>query len=94
MPDSLRITPVDLAGSHLSLRLHSLTKEQIESVLGFAPNVQDDGDKVTASWGFKPETPFYSWTCGIWDYKGSAEYGGWSFYGELWIADFLFHGHT
>lgn len=61
------IEAVDTAGDCLSYRLpESVTPEQIESVLGFAPNVQDDPDKVTMSWGFKLDGV----RCGIWDYKG------------------------
>lgn len=51
---------------------NTITPEQIVAVLG-PPNVKDDPDKVTHSWGFLLDGA----ECGIWDYKGSR----WSTYG-------------
>jgi hypothetical protein len=67
------ITPVDAVGSRKTGMLpDTLTKEAIESVLGFPPNVADDADRVEHSWGFEVDGV----RCGIWDYCGAR----WSVY--------------
>ena len=67
------IKPINVAGKWRTAMLPStITPQDIESVLGFAPNIADDPDKVTHSWGFTVN----GHECGIWDYKGSR----WSVY--------------
>jgi len=79
----LNIIPVAEPGYSKTGELVNLTKQQIEGVLGFAPNVEDDPHKVTASWGFmlNPEPGKNVPKCGIWDYRGSGQLGVWSTYG-------------
>ena len=79
----MRVTPYDGSGSHKTGSLSSkLSLGTIIQILGFAPNVDDDESKVTASWGFKVDGVY----CAIWDYKGSR----WSTFGprEKFIALF------
>ncbi|MFA7278735.1 MAG: hypothetical protein WC100_01410 [Sterolibacterium sp.] len=77
------VVPHPIGGSHKTGSLSpSFTKDDITRILGFAPNVQDDPAKVTASWGFMVN----GHQCGIWDYKG----GRWSTYGPQGVFDMLF----
>lgn len=63
----MEITPYNRAGASKTGSLSDrLTVADITAKLGFGPNVADDPDKVTASWGFKVDGEW----CGIWDYKG------------------------
>jgi len=80
------ITPVDSAGPHRTGELSGLTVQEITDVLGFAPNVEDDPDKVVNSWGFK----YKNKECGIWDYKGSHHGKSFSTYGPKEIFVELF----
>lgn len=64
----------------------SLTVKQINEVLGFPPNCEDDPDKVKHSWGFKLEN---GEPCGIWDYKGTK----WSTSGPDNVFEYLFPDH-
>lgn len=69
-----KIAPVDRAGDSRTGSLSSeLSVEDINTILGFPPNVQDDPDKVKYSWGFTIDGV----RCGIWDYRG----GRWSTFG-------------
>lgn len=86
MIDTKRIAPVDKAGDHATGRLQDTSVEEITTILGFGPNVKDDPYKVTASWGFTVDGV----RCGIWDYKGSAEYGQFSTFGPGKIFEELF----
>ena len=61
----MNIVPVDRPGSYRTGTLSGLTAEDIEQVLGFKANVEDDPDKVKYSWGFNVDGKFV----GIWDYK-------------------------
>lgn len=62
-----RVVPSDVPGHHHTGDLpSSITKKQIITVLGFAPNCEDDPDKVKNSWGFTVN----GFPCGIWDYRG------------------------
>ena len=47
--------------------LYRHTKEQIIQALGFAPNQEDDPDKVENCWVFTVD----GHECSIWDYRGS-----------------------
>lgn len=71
------IVPVENAGSHRTGTLRVVSKESITKALGFEPNVDDDPDKVTASWSFTVDGE----RCAVWDYKGSFEFGQASTYG-------------
>lgn len=88
----LNIVPVNKPGDSKTGELVNMTQEQIEAKMGFAPNVEGDSAKVTASWGFmlNPEPGKKVPICGIWDYKGSGRFGVWSTYGprEVFVAIF------
>jgi hypothetical protein len=60
----MEIKMVDNAGSYACGGLECSLRD-IAAILG-KPNVQDDPDKVTHSWGFTIDGDH----CGIWDYKG------------------------
>lgn len=59
-----------------------LTPKDIERVLCFPANIDDDPCKVTHSWGFTVDGN----KCGIWDYKGSR----WSIYDPANVLPKLF----
>ena len=82
----MKIEPTQLSGSHRTGTLTKYTKEQIESILGFAPNVEDDPDKVVNSWAFTID----GYKCAIWDYKGSHHYDIWSVYDPHNVLEQLF----
>lgn len=60
------IRPSLVAGEYHQFDLTGYTKDEIEKILGFPPNINDDPFKVTSSWGFTLD----GIPCGIWDYKG------------------------
>lgn len=62
----MKITPIDVPGQGREGSL-SATFAEVEGVLGFKANCDDDTSKVTHSWGFVAD----GHKCGIWDYKGS-----------------------
>jgi hypothetical protein len=79
----MKILPVNKAGDNRTGRISStISKEQIIEILGFAPNVEDDPDKVENSWGFTVDGV----RCGIWDYKSCQ----WSTFGPHEIFQKLF----
>lgn len=80
----MKILPINSGGSHKTGSLpSSLSPQDIEDVIGFPANIDDDPEKVTHSWGFTVDGA----ECGIWDYKGSR----WSTYDpKNKLAD-LFH---
>lgn len=82
----MKIKPIKKAGSHRTGTLTNISVEDINTILGFAPNVQDDPYKVKHSWGFKVGKH----ECGIWDYKGSEKWGEFSTYGPDTVFDKLF----
>ena len=45
----MNIIPVDRAGQYKMATLTNYSKEEIDQILGFAPNIQDDPDKVSYS---------------------------------------------
>lgn len=71
--------------------ISNYTKSQIQKILGFPPNLDDDHDKVTHSWMFKVN----GFEAAIWDYKGSHYFKIWSIYdphnvlGNLFVIDDL-----
>lgn len=74
----LKIVPVNgVDGSHRTGGIEGLTKAQIDGILGFKPNVQDDPSKVKHSWAFSA----LGSDCAVWDYKGSHRLKRWSAYG-------------
>lgn len=80
----MNIVPDSRVGSYRQGTLAAtVSAGRIREVLGFGPNVQDDPDKVTMSWGFRVDGV----ECAIWDYKGSAF---WSFYGPAAVFKALF----
>jgi hypothetical protein len=62
------------------------TATQISRILGFTPNVDDDPDKVSHSWGFLADGR----QCGIWSYRGSEHVRIFSTYGPREVFDQLF----
>ena len=80
-----KIIPVPQAGTYRTGALYASRKE-IEKVLGFKSNCEDDPDKVKYSWGFTVGGVH----CGIWDYKGSHKYNQFSTYGPKEIFKLLF----
>lgn len=86
MSTKIIIEKYNRPGSSRTGSLKNITKEGIEAVLGFPPNVQDDPDKVENSWGFKIDGEAF----GIWDYKGSHHVKSWSTYGPSQVLIKLF----
>ena len=82
----MKIVPVNRPGFHRTGCLEDIDVATITEVLGFAPNVNDDPDKVVNSWGFKIDDQDF----GIWDYKGSHIRGAFSTYGSAKILSKLF----
>lgn len=77
------IQPYNLPGDHRTGSIDSAyTVREINEILGFRPNVQDDPGKVKHSWGFTVDGQ----RCGIWDYRG----GRWSVFGPQEVFDVLF----
>ena len=71
----MKIIPINTSGGSCRGSLRASFKE-VEKVLGFKANCDDDPDKVTHSWGFKVNMKDVDGTsgiarCGIWDYRGS-----------------------
>jgi len=82
----MKITPINEPGSYKQGSLINLSVSEISVALGFNPNIDDDTDKVTASWGFLADiTP-----CGIWDYYGSGAVGRFSYFGPREVFVSLF----
>jgi hypothetical protein len=72
----MKITPIDEPGGSRIGSLTGVSFKDVEKVLGFKANCEDDPDKVTHSWGFSVNMKDVDGTqgvvnCGIWDYKGS-----------------------
>lgn len=83
----MKIEPSNVAGSYCDGVLPAtISKEDIIDVLGFPPNIEEDPDKVTNSWGFIVDGEH---ECGIWDYKGQCI--GWSTYGPHEVFKQLFN---
>jgi hypothetical protein len=81
------ITPVSyLTGSHRTGTLYDINVATIIEILGFAPNVQDDPDKVVNSWAFMVDGKKLA----VWDYKGSHLSGQFSTYGDHEVMAELF----
>lgn len=90
----MNITPINKAGPHRTGGLAGLNVDQITAIVGFEPNINDDPEKVTASWGFEVlDDQGNTHDCGIWDYKGSARARRFSTYGPKSIFVHLFDLH-
>ena len=85
----MKIVPHDKPGRSRTGTLYDINVRVITEILGFGPNVQDDPNKVVNSWGFKIGDEEF----GIWDYKGSQEYGQFSTYGNSAVLEKLFGVH-
>ena len=86
----MNIVPVDRAGPYRTGTLDLVTPEEIEMVLGFPPNIEDDPDKVKYSWGFEADGKFAA----IWDYKDSYKLRVFSIYDPNGIIATLFNRST
>ena len=86
----MNIVPVDRAGPSRTSTLDLATPADIEKVLGFPPNIEDDPDKVKYSWGFEVDGKFAA----IWDYKGSYKLRVFSTYDPDGIIATLFNRST
>ena len=71
------ILPIDKIGDCRTGTLENISVAQINKILGFKPNCEDDPDKVKHSWGFTVD----GIRCGVWDYKGSENYNSFSTFG-------------
>jgi hypothetical protein len=64
----MKIVPTTkFISSYRTGTISGYTKTEIDTILGFKSNVDDDHDKVKYSWGFT----INGVECAIWDYKGS-----------------------
>jgi len=85
----MKINAINTAGQSRTGTLYDINVATITEVLGFAPNVIDDPDKVVNSWGFEIDGQKF----GIWDYKGSHHMGQFSTYGDGEVLYKLFPAH-
>jgi hypothetical protein len=85
----MNIKPIDTAGAFLTGKLYDINVATITEVLGFEPNIEDDPNKVVNSWGFEIDGEQF----GIWDYKGSHNFGQFSTYGDSSVLAKLFPAH-
>jgi hypothetical protein len=74
----MKILPVNEVGDCRQGTLSNLSVKEITNILGFAPNCQDDPDKVKHSWGFSVDGV----RCGVWDYRGSGKFKTFSTFGD------------
>lgn len=86
----MNITPIQNVGSYKQGTLVNLSAQRISEKLGFNPNVDDDPYKVENSWGFEADGV----KCAIWDWKGSQNFGRFSFFGPSEVFETLFPGHV
>jgi len=82
----MKIKPINKAGAHRTGNITGYTKNEIDKILGFKPNVVDDPDKVKYSWGFT----INGVECAIWDYKGSWQCRSYSTFGPSEFFEVLF----
>lgn len=85
---NIKLTMIDEAGPHLQGYVNA-SFEELKAVLG-EPNVEDDPDKVEASWGFTAEghRPAF-----VWSWKCSAvSCRQWSAAGDFSLLEKLFPG--
>ena len=72
-----KILPYNKVGVSRTATIEGLSREEIQRIIGFEPNCEDDPVKVGKSWGFTVD----GYHCGVWSYNGSGDYGVWSAYG-------------
>jgi hypothetical protein len=82
----MNIMPISAVGPYRTGSIKGYSAKKISEILGFEPNVQDDPDKVSHSWGFLADGR----QCGIWSYKGSEMALIFSTYGPQEVFDQLF----
>lgn len=73
----MNIKPCEMQSSSRTGTLTGITVSEINEILGFEPNADDDPDKVEHSWAFQVDGTY----CGIWDYKGSHRWNQFSTFG-------------
>lgn len=81
------LNTTNFIGSHRQFGIDNQTAKSIQKALGV--QVLDrgpDDDKVTHCWDFTADGV----ECSIWDFKGSAKFKHWSFYGPREVAVNLF----
>ena len=86
----MKIEPIErYIGSYKTNTISGYDVIQINMILGFPPNKEDDPDKVVHSWQFT----LNGYECAIWDYKGSHHNKRFSIYdphnvlGHLFVID-------
>lgn len=82
----MNIIPVNIPGSHRTGSIEGYSASEISKILGFKPNIEDDPDKVSHSWGFLANGR----QCGIWSYRGSDRVKIFSTYGPTEVFEELF----
>jgi hypothetical protein len=82
----MTILPVTIPGPHRTGEIVGYTVAEINQILGFRPNVDDDPDKVCYSWGFLAD----GIQCGVWSYRNSHRIGCFSTSGPAEVFDNLF----
>jgi hypothetical protein len=83
----LKITAIDQAGPCKTGTVNISYQDLIDTI-GFPENVQDDPDKVEASWGFKDQ---HNRKAFVWCYKiGKHKCFGWSTTGDKNLLRDLF----
>lgn len=80
----------NVSGSHKQYSIVGLSAKDIEKILGFKSNVDDDPNKVKYSWGFTVAGK----DCAIWDYEGSYKYNEFSAWGDFASLVKLFGEHV
>jgi len=84
----IKLIPIDEAGGSRNGTLHT-NYNTICKVVGFKENVEDDPDKVEASWGFEDDQGRQAF---IWCYKQGKHFcNDWSTDGDQTLIDDLFH---
>jgi len=86
---NLKIRPRSDVVGHRTGYIQGLSKADIDRILGFRPNVDDDADKVRYSWGFTADGE----CCAVWDWKGSYRSQVWSTHGAEALLQSLFGEH-
>ena len=84
--EELEIVPVNRCGPHRTGTMNNISATEIEEILGFEANCDDDESKVKYSWGFTVNGKYAA----IWDYKGSWSRDSWSTYDPDGVLEGLF----
>ena len=91
----MKFTPSTVFGSSRQGIVTNITAQEIESIFGFGPNVDDDPFKVVHSWAVDvSEVPGMftddSWTIHVWSFKASHLWGQFSVCGDPVILEMIF----